>query len=400
MARKRTDTAAEPPAAGAIATTADPPPPGSTFIVPAGQGRMLRPRLVSPEYVAALRDYSKLLYDGGLVPKASARPEGVAVLIEIGRDVGLPATMAVAWVAIINGRPSIWGDAAAALVRSSGLLVSVREWYEGEGDGYTACCELVRVGAAEPRVARFSVAEAKRARLWGKAGPWTEYPERQLMWRARGWAYRDEFPDVLCGLIFAEEAKDMPRVVVTTDAAEEAEPTRPAATPVVILDAAPPAAAPAPTPEPPAATSEAESPAKMTRETAAEAAAAAFLAAAGAILDPAAYGGKPAAEEPAAATAKFTRPEPPEPAPPTDRTPVTDDQLEECLRLRGLLLTSKSIEDGTDEAVAAWAEFVFVNTTPFGVRSVKHLTSPAADAFILTAGRQLDPFTYPPAPAG
>lgn len=392
MARAKTSTAdptPPPPDPGAaVAVTADPTPPaGSTFIVPAGQGRKLRPRMVSPEYVAALREYSKLLYDGGLVPKASARPEGIAVLIEIGRDVGLPATMAVAWVAIINGRPSIYGDAAMALIRSSGLLASARDYYEGEGDAYAAVCELARVGAAEPRVQRFSVADAKRARLWGKPGPWTEYPERMLAFRARGFCARDEFADVLCGLIFAEEANDLPppRVVVTTEADDAAEVMTPAAPPVVNLDAG---KVPAVEPQPQAATADqAAAPVKPTRARK-DAAPPAPVAESLPVVE------QVAADQPLPAVE-------PEPAPESVTVPVSPLQLEEVLRLQGLFFDSRNIADAdTDEARQKWAEYVFVNTAPRSVRSVRHLTTFDADRFIVTIGRDLDPFSYPRPAAG
>lgn len=201
------------------------PPRGSSAAVARPSARQRPPvRVVSPDYVEALRAYARLMFEGGLAPKGVKRPEEVAARIEVGRDVGLPATQAVAWIAIINGRPTIYGDAGMALILASGLLEFRRETYEGTPgeDDYTAVFEAKRVGAKEARVQRFSVGDARRANLWGKAGPWTEYPERQLMWRAKGFACRDEFPDVLCGLIFHEEAIDIPaeppRVVVATEA--------------------------------------------------------------------------------------------------------------------------------------------------------------------------------------
>jgi hypothetical protein len=55
---------------------------------------------------------------------------------------------------------------------------------------------------------RFSVGDAKKANLWGKAGPWTAYPRRMLQWRARGWAIRDAAPNLLFGMT-AEELQDI-----------------------------------------------------------------------------------------------------------------------------------------------------------------------------------------------
>jgi hypothetical protein len=57
--------------------------------------------------------------------------------------------------------------------------------------------------------AKFSVADAKKASLWGKAGPWQSYPDRMLQMRARGFGLRDKFADALRGLSIAEEAMDI-----------------------------------------------------------------------------------------------------------------------------------------------------------------------------------------------
>ena len=64
-----------------------------------------------------------------------------------------------------------------------------------------------------PERRTFSVADAKRAKLWFKAGPWTTYPDRMPQMRARGFAIRDTFPDALRGVITAEEAQDHPTEV-------------------------------------------------------------------------------------------------------------------------------------------------------------------------------------------
>jgi hypothetical protein len=52
--------------------------------------------------------------------------------------------------------------------------------------------------------------DAKAAGLQGKQGPWTQYPKRMRQMRARAFALRDVFPDVLRGLPVAEEVMDIP----------------------------------------------------------------------------------------------------------------------------------------------------------------------------------------------
>jgi hypothetical protein len=114
-------------------------------------------------------------------------------------------------IACINGRPAIWGDAALALVVGSHVCEYVTEGVDGEGDKMVAMCFAKRRGYEKATIVRFSVEDAKKAGLWGKSGPWTQYPKRMLQLRARGFALRDAFPDVLRGLVTAEEAQDYPQ---------------------------------------------------------------------------------------------------------------------------------------------------------------------------------------------
>jgi len=72
-----------------------------------------------------------------------------------------------------------------------------------------ATCVVWRKGGPK-HTSTFSQADAKTAALWGKSGPWTQYPKRMMTFRARGFALRDQFADALAGLISREEAEDMP----------------------------------------------------------------------------------------------------------------------------------------------------------------------------------------------
>jgi hypothetical protein len=55
---------------------------------------------------------------------------------------------------------------------------------------------------------KFSAQDAKKAGLLNKAGPWTQYPDRMLQMRARGFCARDAVPDVLRGMYVREEMED------------------------------------------------------------------------------------------------------------------------------------------------------------------------------------------------
>jgi hypothetical protein len=110
-------------------------------------------------------------------------------------------------IAVINGKPSIYGDAMLALVMNHPAFEKIDESFD-DATGF-ATCKLWRKGGST-YIAKFGDQEAKQAGLLGKSGPWTQYPNRMKQMRARGFGLRSLFPDALAGLISAEEAQDMP----------------------------------------------------------------------------------------------------------------------------------------------------------------------------------------------
>lgn len=161
------------------------------------------------------------LANSQLIPKNfQGRPNDVFVAMLWSRNLGMPIVQGLQNIAVINGRPSIWGDAALAIVKASGLLESFKETLTGMGDSMSATCTIVRKNEVEPYTASFSVYDAKLAGLWGKQGPWKQYPKRMLALRARGFALRNAFPDILLGIGIAEEEQD-----ITPAGTASAEPT-------------------------------------------------------------------------------------------------------------------------------------------------------------------------------
>ena len=161
-----------------------------------------------------------------------------------GAEVGIPPISALSTIAIINNRPCIWGDGAVALIQSRNIVDEWEERYEGEeevsdpvsdeygeldyapttrdfSDDFTAVCTIWRKGQKKPYIGRFSVRDARRAKLWNnpKKLPWVEHPKRMLKWRARAFAMRDGFADCLMGLSIREEVEDMTIEPVATQSA-------------------------------------------------------------------------------------------------------------------------------------------------------------------------------------
>lgn len=166
-------------------------------------------------------EFSKILAESELVPKDfKNKPGNVFVAIQMGKELGVPPLQALQGIAVINNRATVWGDLMWALVTSHPEFEDAKEDVTDTG----ATVTLKRRGRS-PVTVTFTKADAEKAQLWGKAGPWQNYPKRQLQWRARTFAARDLFPDALKGMISAEEASDYPPGPVIDGGALSSSPT-------------------------------------------------------------------------------------------------------------------------------------------------------------------------------
>ena len=165
----------------------------------------------APATLTEAIQFSDMLASSSMVPKAyQGKPQDILVCVQWGYEMGLPPMQALQAIAVINGKPSLWGDGLMALVQASSVCEDVQETMEDEGTPNPVAVCVAKRKNRSPVVVRFSVEDARRAGLWGKQGPWQAYPKRMMQMRARGFALRDAFPDVLKGLITAEEAQDYP----------------------------------------------------------------------------------------------------------------------------------------------------------------------------------------------
>lgn len=200
--------------------------------------------------LATLEDafrFSTAVVKSGLAPKGFGTAEAVLIALQHGAEIGLPPMASLQSIAVINGRPGIYGDSALALVRGSGLCVHHGEAetnddidplfrelqfamfqkdveatkklskqftiaqakIKADTDDFGVTIATAREGGLL-EFERFTIADAKKASLWGKEGPWKQYPKRMLKFRARGFKLRDTYGDVLKGLRTIEELQDIP----------------------------------------------------------------------------------------------------------------------------------------------------------------------------------------------
>ncbi|KQW79752.1 hypothetical protein [Brevundimonas sp. Root1279] len=178
-------------------TTTSPKPP----IMAGGQVAALVPQSLDEAFRV-----SQAIASSGLAPRGLDKPEQIMVAIMAGAELGLAPFQALQSFAVVNGRPTLWGDGLMAVARAQGI--KAHETIEGEGDDMIAYCTVVRPDTGEQIDRQFSVADARKAGLWNKTGPWQQYPRRMLQMRARAWALRDGCADMLRGFQVREEVED------------------------------------------------------------------------------------------------------------------------------------------------------------------------------------------------
>lgn len=194
--------------------------------------------------VAQMDDWCPRAYRGN--------PAALIMAWEHGAELGFSKLQAQNAIAIVEGRPTIYGDAGTALVMQRGLVSGYEESWSGAPyeDDWTAMVNIKRLGVDGSFPGSFSLAEARRAKLYpAKEGAaWQKYTRDMLLWRAKWRAYKSGFADHLKGLVFREVVGDYSEPRDVTDTVQSADIVQPVE------------AAPAPDPQPESAPPPGENP--------------------------------------------------------------------------------------------------------------------------------------------
>lgn len=191
--------------------------------------------------------FAMMMSESKMLPP-NTTPQQAAIAIIAGKGIGMNPFSAVQNIAVINNRPAVWGDALVALALSTGKVEDMKtEWIANKEGKRIACRYLVkRKGIASPFVGEFSLKMAQEANLMSH-DPWKKYTMRMLELRARAFALRNGFADVLMGIAVREEQEDI-------DYEEKHKPVAPTAVPKAnadaLADALASGTAPAALPEP------------------------------------------------------------------------------------------------------------------------------------------------------
>lgn len=187
---------------------------GTALAVPQQQSKTvvkMGSRGVSLTSIEDMFRFATAVSKSGIAPRGLGKPEQILVAIEYGAELGLRPMQSLATVMVVNGRATLYGDGMLAVAQASGLLLDISETVEGTPanlDKMSATCVVKRQGRPTPSRCTFSWADAKQAGLTG-SDTYKKFPGRMLKARARAFALRDAFPDVLCGVMSTDEAVDL-----------------------------------------------------------------------------------------------------------------------------------------------------------------------------------------------
>jgi hypothetical protein len=183
-----------------------------TDIVPAGQ------RTSAIASMSDLERGAKAVAASGLFGMKTV--DQALVLMLLCQSEGKDPIQAVRQYHIINGRPSMRADAMQAEFQARGGAVEFHERTE------EACDASFVWGATRARI-RWTMADAKKAGLTAKPGPWQQFPRAMLHARCVSEGVRAVMPGVVAGIYTPEEVAAFEPLIVE-DVDDQASTSRPA----------------------------------------------------------------------------------------------------------------------------------------------------------------------------
>jgi len=185
---------------------------GKLETLQAEKASQMEDSLYSPKLYEHYKRVAEDVCKSSMVPKAyMGKPHDAFVAMAMGYQLGLPIEQSLQHIAVVNGRPCLWGDGMLALIMGHKECEDVEELplldSNNQVVGYQ--CTVKRKGKS-PHTKQYTIDDAKKAGLLGKGNfsPWVTNPSRMLQMRARAFALRDRFPDLLSGIKMAEEVRD------------------------------------------------------------------------------------------------------------------------------------------------------------------------------------------------
>ena len=106
---------------------------------------MSKVSILEPTNLGEAMEFAQKISSSSMVPKQyQGNPTNTLIAMQWGYEIGLAPMQALQNIAVINGKPSIYGDALLALVRKDPRCMGIDEKMEGENETMNAVCILKR----------------------------------------------------------------------------------------------------------------------------------------------------------------------------------------------------------------------------------------------------------------
>ena len=123
------------------------------------------PTAIIPRSIDELMQLASIIFKAG-PPAGHGRTESVAMAIAFGMEIGLLPIQSVSCVMVVNGKPSVYGDAGLALLQSNPLCAKLDHGVAGDGEDRHGWIVTLRRNETVERRTTFSIADARTAELW------------------------------------------------------------------------------------------------------------------------------------------------------------------------------------------------------------------------------------------
>jgi hypothetical protein len=188
----------------ALATTDKPP-------------QLARPMLglPTPDDIRTIEYLGQTYHASGLLPAGVKNWQAAVISIQAGGELGIPPTVAIREIYVVNSRPTCSAQLMMALIRAAHGPGAIRI-KESTSDHCTI--EYREPGWDGVSTLTFTIADAERAGL-ARKDIWKQYPRAMLRSRAVSEVARQAFPDAILGFYTPEEmgapVDEDGRIVVT-----------------------------------------------------------------------------------------------------------------------------------------------------------------------------------------
>ena len=173
-------------------------------------------RSLNYENFEKLMKFAEFLSKSKLIPvQFQGKPEDILVAIMWGTSLGLGEMQSLNAICVINGRPSLYGDAPKALCMKYGKVIE--EW-DAQNSMWIVTCkrdgypDVVQTFGYNDTIAAGYVGYDQQTNTFTlgrrKSEAWVTNIKRMCQFRARSFALRDAFPDILNGINFEGDGYD------------------------------------------------------------------------------------------------------------------------------------------------------------------------------------------------